>query len=144
MQQLFTKCEEIKREDGCFFNKVNQVTLQLIFLRYKQKTQRKFVDTYGQYLCHLDTTFNTTKYNLRLCLPSVVCFLGKTTLVGCGIAPSEEGKDIDLLLNKLGLKYKEAVVATDRAKGQEYPIAKRSQQQVYHTWHFGVDFQSAT
>mgnify|MGYP003332270977 CR=1 FL=1 len=87
------------------------------FFTLQTKTQRKFVDTYGQYLYHLDTTFNTTKYNLRLCLPSVVCFLGKTTLVGCGIAPSEEGKDIDLLLNKLGLKYKEAVVATDRAKG---------------------------
>ena len=55
------------------------------------------------------------------------------------MAPSEEETDMDVLLNKLGLNYKGAVVATDRAKGWEHPILERSQQQVYDTWHFGVD-----
>ena len=47
-----------------------------------------------------------------------------------------------MLLNKLGLNYNRAVVATDRAKGWEYPLNERSQQQVFDTWHFGVDVQS--
>ena len=77
MQRFFTKCEEIKREGGYFFHNVDDVTLQLNFFSSQTKRQIFFVDTYGKYFYYFDATSNTTKYNLRICLPTVVCCLEK-------------------------------------------------------------------
>ena len=102
-----------------------------------------YSDLYGKYLYFMDMTHDCTKYKLRLCPPAIVCGLGMTTIIGCGLSPGEEVEKIDWILDNFHLNMPNAVVCTDRGPGWDNPILKRKQIQVFDCWHFGVDARKA-
>ena len=114
---------------------ITDVTLKSINFTIQTKLQQPYADLYRKHLYFLDTIVHTSKYHLSLFPPVVVCALGKTSIVGFGMAPSEEGSNIDSIIDNFNLNKSVAIVVTDRAQGWERPINDAC--------HFMTDVQSA-
>ena len=90
---------------------------------------------YGCQLYFMDTTFNTTKTDLKTG-PIVIsdCF-GMTARAGIFQMPDECSDGVDTALHDLSADDPFAVAATDGGPAWESPIGDRGQRQVEDTWH---------
>ena len=117
MSNFFNYCNEIRQKGGVFSHGVCDVTLKLTNFILQTPTQKKYSEFYGKHLYFLDMTHDCTKYKLRLCPPAVVCGLGMTTIIGCGLCPGEDCEKIDWILVTFNLNSPNAIVCTDRGPG---------------------------
>ena len=92
--------------------------------------------TYGGKFHSIDSTFNTTKHDLKLFLTTVVDCLGKNAPVGASLIDVEGHDQVVASCRALGLDSPNANVGCDRGLGISAALETLGQHRVIDSWHY--------
>jgi hypothetical protein len=142
MNKFFIHGKAVKESGGVFeFNTDDDLRVNQIYIM--EASMKGYVEQYGDFII-VDSTHNTSKYNLLAMLHTLIDCLGKNVIAGKSLVSYERHEFLETASRFFSLSDPASVVMTDQSPGFTLAVENMQQTHLLCEKHFTTEMLSFT